>query len=381
MRLLHTSDWHLGRAFHGVDLLAAQGRFLDHLVEVVRAERVDAVVVAGDVYDRALPPVDAVRLLDDALDRLHDAGAQVVLSSGNHDSPQRLGFGARRAERAGLHVRTAVRDLARPALLGDAHGPVAVYALPYLEPATAAEALEAEAPTHEHVLRSALARVRADLARHAGARSVVAAHAFVTGAAPSDSERDIRVGGVGAVPRSLLAGFDYVALGHLHGPQRLAETVRYSGSPLPYSFSEARQRKGSWLVDLGPAGVATVERVPAPVHRPLATLRGRLADLLADPAHAPAEAAFCQVVLTDAERPAAPMDRLRARFPHTVHLTFEPQGAATSRGSYVERVTGLDDEQVCCAFLDDVRGRPASGPERALLRSALEHVRREQALA
>ena len=134
MRLLHTSDWHLGRAFHGVDLLAAQARYLDHLVEVVRSERVDVVVVAGDVHDRALPPVDAVRLLDDALDRLLDAGTQVVVSSGNHDSPQRLGFGARRAERAGLHVRTRVADLDRPVLLGDRHGEVAVYALPYLEP-------------------------------------------------------------------------------------------------------------------------------------------------------------------------------------------------------------------------------------------------------
>jgi len=380
MRLLHTSDWHLGRAFHGVDLLAAQERFLDHLVDVVRAEQVDVVVVAGDVYDRALPPVDAVRLLDDALDRLLGAGAQVVVSSGNHDSPQRLGFGARRAERAGLHLRTAVGELARPVLLADEHGAVAVYALPYLEPATVAGSLEA-APTHQQVLGAALARARADLRRRPAARSVVAAHAFVTGAAPSDSERDIRVGGVGAVPQALFTGFDYAALGHLHGPQRLAEHVRYSGSPLPYSFSEAHHRKGSWLVDLGPQGVAGVERVPAPVHRPLASLRGRLDDLLADPAHAAAQAAFCQVVLTDAERPAVPMDRLRARFPHTVHLTFEPQGGAGRRGSYVERVTGLDDEEVCCAFLDDVRCRPASEAERSLLRSALEQVRRDEVLA
>ena len=379
MRLLHTSDWHLGRAFHGVDLLAAQARFLEHLVEVVRAERVDAVVVAGDVYDRALPPVDAVRLLDDALDRLLDTGAAVVVSSGNHDSPQRLGFGARRAERAGLHLRTAVPHLDRPVLLGDDHGEVAVYALPYLEPATVAEALEA-APSHQQVLGAALARVRADLRGRPGARSVVAAHAFVTGAAPSDSERDIRVGGVGAVPRALFDGFGYAALGHLHGPQRLSETVRYSGSPLPYSFSEAHHRKGSWLVDLGPKAVR-VERVPAPVHRPLAALRGRLDDLLADPAHTAAEGSFCQVVLTDAERPAAPMDRLRARFPHTVHLTFEPEGGAGRRGRYVERVTGLDDEEVCCAFLYDVRGRPASDAERTLLRSALEQVRRDEVLA
>ena len=380
MRLLHTSDWHLGRAFHGVDLLAAQSQFLDHLVEVVRSEAVEAVVVAGDVYDRALPPVDAVRLLDDALDRLLGSGAQVVVSSGNHDSPQRLGFGARRAERAGLHLRTAVADLHRPVLLADDHGEVAVYALPYLEPAMAAEELGVRA-SHQQVLGAALSRVRADLRGRGRTRSVVAAHAFVTGGAPSDSERDIRVGGVGAVPQALFEGFSYTALGHLHGQQRLAETVRYSGSPLAYSFSEQHHRKGSWLVDLGPQGITRVEQVPAPVHRPLASLRGHLDDLLADPAHAPAETAFCQVVLTDAERPAAPMDRLRARFPHTVHLTFEPEGRSSARGSYVERVAGLDDEEVCCAFLTDVRGRPASPDERDLLRAALEQVRRDEVLA
>lgn len=380
MRLLHTSDWHLGRSFHGVDLLGAQAAFLDHLVATVRSERVDVVVVAGDVHDRALPPVDAVRLLDDALDRLLDAGARVVVSSGNHDSPQRLGFGARRAEAAGLHLRTDPADAHRPVLLPDAHGEVAVYALPYLEPALVAQGLGTR-PTHPQVVGAALARVRADLASRPGARSVVAAHAFVSGAAPSDSERDIRVGGVGVVSRTLFDDFSYAALGHLHGPQRLARTVRYSGSPLPYSFSEAGQTKGSLLVHLGAAGVEEVETVPAPVQRPLVVLRGRLADLLADPGLAHAEQAFCQVVLTDAQRPSAPMERLRTRFPHTVHLAFEPEGAVRDRRSYTERVRGLDDEQVCCSFLTDVRGRDADDAERTLLRQALEHVRHEEVRA
>lgn len=380
MRLLHTSDWHLGRSFHGVDLLVAQAAFLDHLVETVRSERVDVVVVAGDVYDRALPPVDAVRLLDDALDRLLDAGARVVVSSGNHDSPQRLGFGARRAEAAGLHLRTDPADLHRPVILPDAHGEVAFYALPYLEPALVAQTLGTR-PTHPQVVGAALARVRADLAGRGGARSVVAAHAFVSGAAPSDSERDIRVGGVGVVSRTLFDDFSYAALGHLHGPQRLAATVRYSGSPLPYSFSETGQVKSSLLVHVGAGRVDAVEPVPAPVHRPLAVLRGRLADLLTDPALAEAEHAFCQVVLTDGQRPSAPMERLRTRFTHTVHLAFEPEGAVRDPRSYTERTRGLDDEQVCCSFVADVRGRDADEAERSLLRRALEQVRRDEVLA
>jgi DNA repair protein SbcD/Mre11 len=378
MRLLHTSDWHLGRAFHGVDLLAAQGAFLDHLVEVVRSERVDAVVVAGDVYDRALPPVDAVRLLDDALDRLLDAGARVVVSSGNHDSAQRLGFGARRAERAGLHLRTAVADLDRPALLGDEHGEVAVYALPYLEPATVAEAL-GTAPSHHQVLGAALARVRADLRGRPGARSVVAAHAFVTGAAPSDSERDIRVGGVGDVSAGLFDGIDYTALGHLHGAQVLRPGLRYSGSPLAFSFSEAAQAKGSWLVELDAAGLAGVERVPAPVPRRLSSLTGALADLLVDPALAQQEDDWLSVVLTDAVRPEDPMARLRTRFPHVLVLDWQPEGAVADDRTYGARVAGRDDLAVVTEFVRHVRcggstsqAGAADDDERALLAEALE---------
>ncbi len=376
MRILHTSDWHLGRSFHRVGLLDAQARFLDHLVEVVRAERLDAVVVSGDVYDRALPSVDAVEVLDDGLDRLLAAGATVLVTSGNHDSAQRLGFGARRAARAGLHLRTRLDQLDEPVLVSDRHGSVALYGLPWLEPTFAAPALDAER-SHAGVLAAAMHRVRADLHRRpVGTRSLVAAHAFVVGGEASGSERDVAVGGVACAPASTFAGVDYAALGHLHGRQHLGGALRYSGSPLPYSFSEAAHRKGSWLVHLDADGVADVEAVEAPVHRQLATLRGRLDDLLTDSAHAAAERAFCQVVLTDAERAREPMQRLRARFPHTLTLAFEPEGAARGEATYADRVRGLDDTAVCCSFLEHVRGRPVPPVERALLAEALEAGRR-----
>ncbi len=371
MRLLHTSDWHLGRSFHQVSMLGAQEQFLDHLVDTVREESVDAVVVAGDVYDRALPPVDAVAVLDEALDRLVDSGAVVLVTSGNHDSPQRLGFGGRRSARAGLHLRTRVADLSRPVVLEDGHGPVALYGLPYLEPGLVHDDLGV-GRSHAQVLGAAMQRVRADLADRGAVRSVVAAHAFVTGAAASSSERDIRVGGIDSAPRSTFDGVDYVALGHLHGPQQVSESVRYSGSPLPYSFSERDHVKGSWLVDIDADGVRAVEKVSAPTHRRLAVLRGDLDQLLADPAHHDAESAFCQVVLTDAERPREPMERLRARFPHTVSLLFEPSGGRVARPSYAERVQGLGEAELCCSFLEDVRGRGASDAERQLVGQALE---------
>jgi exonuclease SbcD len=378
VRLLHTSDWHLGRSFHRVGLLDAQADYVDHLVETVRSERVDVVLVAGDVYDRALPGVDVVALLDEALARLTGTGATVVLSSGNHDSPRRLGFAARLLERAGVHVRTDPGRCGDPVLLEDRHGPVALYPLPYLEPALVAGQLGADGAGragHEAVLGAAMSAVRADLAgRPRGTRSVVAAHAFVVGGAPSDSEREIAVGGVASVPAAVLDGVDYVALGHLHGRQRLGETIRYSGSPLAYSFSEHRHVKGSWLVELGAAGVTSVQAVDAPVPRRLAVLRGRLDDLLADPSLDGAQDSWCQVTLTDAERPREAMTRLRARFAHAVELRFEPEGDRLSP-SYTARVAGRTDLDVCCGFVEHVRGRAADAEEQVLLRDAVEQVR------
>jgi exonuclease SbcD len=369
MRLLHTSDWHLGRSLHGVSLLGAQSLFLDSLVATVRSESIDLVVVAGDVYDRALPSVDTVHLLDEALDRLLDAGARVLMSSGNHDSAQRLGFGRRRAARAGLHLRCCPSAAGEPVLVGDRHGVVACYALPYLEPGLHHDALGV-ARSHQAVLGAAMAAVRADLAARAAPRSVVAAHAFIAGGQSSDSERDIRVGGVDRADTTLFDGVGYTALGHLHAPQTLSQTIRYCGSPLAYSFSEAGQAKGVWLVEYGARSVTRVEQVPAPATRPLVSLRGRLTDLLTDPRHAVAEDAYLHVTLTDAERPREPMQRLRARFPHTLVLGFEPQGVPpqlTGRTS-----PPRSDEDLCWAFLAEVRGHAESPEERRFIQQALE---------
>ena len=360
MRMLHTSDWHLGRSLHRADLRAAQAAFLDHLVDVVRAERVDVVLVAGDVYDRAVPPVDAVQLCEDALLRLHDTGARIVLISGNHDSARRLGFGSALLDKAGVHLRTQVSDLARPVLLEDTHGPVAVYGAPYAEPA---------------VLGDEVLAIQADADARGVRRRVVLAHGWVTGGAASDSERDITVGGVGQVPAAIFAGFSYVALGHLHGQQTLAPHLRYSGSPLPYSFSEVNHHKGSWLVELDSAGVARAERVPAPRYRRLSVLRGRLADLLGSPRYAEFEDDFVSVTLTDPSRPAGPMDALRTRFPHILVLAFEPEGAVPDAGCYRARVAGRDDRAVAAEFVQHVRNAPATDGERRLLTDAFEAVR------
>jgi len=369
MRFLHTSDWHLGRSLHRADLRAAQAAFLDHLVGTAASERVDAVLIAGDVYDRAIPPVDAVALYEDALARLRSSGARVILISGNHDSARRLGVNSALIDAAGVHLRTRPEALADPVPLADAHGPLAVYGVPYLEPALGLPGTETRA-THETVLRDALARIRADAAARGVTRTVVVAHAWVAGGAASASERDIAVGGIGYVPPGLFDQFSYVALGHLHGRQTLAGHLRYSGSPLPYSFSEKDHQKGSWLVDVDADGTATADWVPAPVYRRLAALSGRLDELLAAPEHDPHEGDFLAVTLTDTVRPEGAMDRLRARFPHVLTLEFRPEGATADPRGYREKVRGRDDLAVAAEFVRHVRSSDATDPERKLLAEA-----------
>ncbi|MGX1299550.1 exonuclease SbcD [Streptomyces albogriseolus] len=377
MRFLHTSDWHLGRSFHRVGMLGAQAEFIGHLVSTVREREVDAVVVSGDVYDRAVPPLAAVELFDDALHRLAGLGVPTVMISGNHDSARRLGVGAGLMGRAGIHLRTEPAACGTPVLLPDAHGDVAFYGLPYLEPALVRDEFGVERAGHETVLAAAMDRVRADLAaRPAGTRSVVLAHAFVTGGEPSDSERDIAVGGVASVPAAVFDGVDYVALGHLHGCQTLTDRVRYSGSPLPYSFSEAGHRKSMWLVDLAADGSVTAERVDCPVPRPLARLRGTLEELLADPALAPHEEAWVEATLTDPVRPADPMARLAERFPHTLALVFDPDRPPDDPDvSYARRLAGRDDQQIAEDFVAHVRGAGPDPHERTVLRDAFDAVR------
>ncbi|RLU80482.1 exonuclease SbcCD subunit D [Streptomyces griseocarneus] len=384
MRMLHTSDWHLGRSFHRMSLIQAQREFVDHLVATVHAREVDVVLVAGDVYDRAVPPLSAVELFDTALHRLAEAGVPTVMISGNHDSPRRLGVGAGLIERAGIHLRTAPAECGAPVVLADEHGDVAFYGLPYLEPSLVRTEFGTPRGGHQAVLTAAMDRVRTDLAaRPAGTRSVVLAHAFVTGGASSDSERDISVGGVASVSPEVFDGVDYAALGHLHGCQTVTERVRYSGSPLAYSFSEASHRKTMWLVDLGADGDLTAERIDCPVPRPLARIRGRLDELLRDPRLERYEEAWVEATLTDPHRPDEPMARLARRFPHVVSLVLEPERPPEDPlASYAQRLRGRSDHEIAEDFVAHVRGgRGPDASERTVLTGAVDSVRLAESAA
>ncbi|MFI5622993.1 exonuclease SbcCD subunit D [Nocardioides sp. NPDC051685] len=371
MRILHTSDWHLGRSFHREGMLGHQAAYVDHLLSVVEQGEVDVVCVSGDVYDRALPQVDAVRLASEALARLAASRAKVVITSGNHDSAQRLGFGSELIDAAGIFIRTDLAGVGRPVMLPDEHGEVAFYGLPYLDPDAARASWGLESRSHQAALGEAMRRVRADLDGRGG-RSVVMAHAFVTGAEPSDSERDISVGGVSMVPASLFEDISYAALGHLHGRHTITDTVRYSGSPLAYSFSEATHLKGSWLIDLDESGFVASEFVEAPVPRKLARLRGTLEELLSDPRHEVQEQSWLQITLTDRIRPAQAMERLRRRFPHTLVLGFESTAPVLGALSQPDPARPRRDIDLVTEFVAELRGEPAAKAELALLQTAVD---------
>ena len=375
MRVLHTSDWHVGRMFHGRDLLTDQESVLGGLADLVVDQRVDVVVVAGDLYDRAVPSGEAVAACARILSRIRQAGVEIVVIPGNHDSAARLGVFREFAAAGGLHMRTQIADLSQPVLLDDRHGQVAFYGIPYLEPEAARHVLDS-APGHHGVLSAAMDRVRADLTNRPGVRSVVLAHAFVTGGRRSESERSIATGGVELVSGSVFDGVDYVALGHLHGPQELAGYLRYSGSPLAYSFSEANHRKSVWLVDLDAGGLADVRRVALPVPRRLATLQGELAELLARPSLEELVDRYLYVVVTDPVRPIDAMRRLQRRFPHAVRMDWQPAGGRLADPlTFADSGVVRDDEDIACRFVADCRGADPVDAERALIAEAFAAVR------
>jgi DNA repair protein SbcD/Mre11 len=379
MRLLHTSDWHLGRTLHGVDLLPHQAEFADHLICVAKAEAVDAVVVSGDIFDRATPPLDAVALADEILARLASSGIRTVLSSGNHDSSIRLGFGSRLADAAGIHLRTRADDVGSPVLFETPSGLAAIYAVPFLDPVGLSVPWQLSQPTHEAALRTAMHRIRSDLSSRR-CLSVVMAHAFVAGGQPSDSERDISVGGVDRVPVDTFAGVDYVALGHLHGPRQLDRQMAYSGSPLAFSFSEVQHIKGTWLVNFTPQGHLKQDFIPTPVARRLDRISGSLTDLLQSTRFDNLSESWLEVTLTDPENPPHAIEHLRRRFPHLLSLRHQPPTLLQSGVPYPKQDPSRPDGQLALDFVAAVRGTPATINEAKHLQSAFDVCCHEDAL-
>lgn len=384
VRILHTSDWHLGRTLHGVDLHEHQQAFLDHLVDLVRTRDIDAVLVSGDVYDRAFPGVETVKLLSRTLTRLSQH-TTVIVTPGNHDSATRLGFGSE-LMRESVRILADVVDVDKPVILASDGFDVAVYGLPYLDPDLARSSFvtpEGDLPprSHEGVLTAAMQRIRNDLAgRSAGARptrSIVMAHAFVVGGLASESERDITIGGVDSAPSAVFEGVDYVALGHLHGPQKIAmarsaTVARYSGSPLAYSFSEKDHNKSMVLLEFSADGPPTVELIATPVPRRLKHLEGTM-DVLLGPDNTDWAEAWVRIFVTDSHYPTDMQGRLRAVFPHALVIAHVP-GASSSTVSAPVVTEAMNPLEVTGQFVEYVTTARPTDDESALLQTAYDAV-------
>jgi exonuclease SbcD len=373
LRFLHTADWHLGRLFHGLHLTDDQAFVLEEFVAMARDVRPDFIVVAGDVYDRAVPPPDAVALLDDVLSRLVlDAAIPTIVIAGNHDSPDRLGFGARVLAERGLHVSGALRSEFRP-LIFDAEGwRLAVAPLPYAEPATVRDRVEGcEASSHNEAMAALVARARAVMP--SGARRLAVAHAFVAGAAESDSERPLSVGGSAGVDAAVFADFDYTALGHLHRPQRAgSDRVRYAGSLLKYSFAEADHTKSVALVELAGDGAVRVEEIALTPRRDVRRLQGSLAELLTGPPPGVGRQDYVEAVLTDREAIFDAIGKLRAVYPNCLRVdrrAFFERGMEAADTRFDHR--GKTRMELFDLFWREVTGEAPSDAERELLEEVL----------
>jgi exonuclease SbcD len=429
MRFIHTADWHLGRLFYGVHLTEEQALVMDQLIDIARDARADALVIAGDIYDRAVPPPDAVRLLNDCLSRLIlDVKIPTLLIAGNHDSADRLDFGARLFDGRRLHVTGQFRRPCEPVIFHDAHGPVAFHALPYAEPATVRSALQCAAIVdHDSAMRHAIDRIRAayeapnadgrsgalDGARSDGPlegrsssladagsralggasvpnssvvrRSVLIAHAFVAGGAECESERPLSVGGSGVVSADAFAGFNYTALGHLHRPQSLAGgAIRYSGSLMKYSFDEADQAKGIYIVDMAADGSCSVETIPLKPRRDVRRIEGMFDDLMRGVVGGLPDGGsredYVQADILDPGPILDAMARLRETWPNLLNINRPNRqftGAGAGAAGARPDVRRTSERTLFNDFFQFTTGEALSPEQNAEFTAVLDRIRRE----
>lgn len=378
MRFIHTSDWHLGRIFYGEHLTADQSYILHNFLDLVADVRPQAVLIAGDIYDRAVPPVEAVELLNEVLARLTlDMRIPVIMIAGNHDSPERVGFGNRLLAKQGLHVIGPLASTVSTVSIEDEFGPVHFVPITYAEPSVVKVTYGLEATmNHEQAMQFLVQQSAATIP--AGRRSVAIAHAYITGGEESESERPLTVGGSGTVSSTIFQPFHYTALGHLHKAQRAgAENIRYSGSLLKYSFSETGQHKGVCVIDMDRAGKTEVQFVPLKPRRDVRCIEGYMNDLLKAPASFSGQEDYIMANLLDEQPVLDPMGRLRQIYPNILGASRKIVSAVTDLNGPTGDHRSLSEQEIFRSFFEQVAGRVLSDQENSLFCRIVEDVFRE----
>lgn len=339
MRFLHLSDLHIGKRLNEFSLLEDQAYILGQILEITKSEQPDGVLIAGDVYDKAAPSAEAVGLFDDFLTRLSRSGTAVFLISGNHDSPERIAYGSRILDRCRIYLSPLYEGKTEPVILKDEIGEVAVYLLPFLKPAMLRRFWpEEEIGSYTDALRLAVGAMDIGSSR----RNILVAHQFVTGASRCESE-EVTIGGLDNVDASVFAAFDYVALGHIHSPQSIGETIRYCGTPLKYSFSEAGQEKSVTVVELSEKGSLQLRTIPLKPLHDLRELRGRYGELTARSFYegTPTED-YLHIVLTDEEDVLGAAEKLRTIYPNLMKLSYDNRRTRSDR--VLESASGVEEK-------------------------------------
>lgn len=374
MKFLHLADLHLGKRVNGFSMLEDQAHILRQILAILDDEQPDGVLIAGDVYDKSVPTVEAVELLDGFLTELRTRGVPVLLISGNHDSPERLAFGGRVMDSCGIHISPVYDGALAPVTLHDEFGPVHVWLLPFVKPAHARRWFpDADIESYTDAVAEAVAHMDIDTA----ARNVLVTHQFVTGGTRSGSE-ELSVGGTDNVDSGVFAPFDYVALGHLHGAQHIGrETIRYAGSPLKYSFSEARQHKSVTVVTLGEKGDVQVRTVALTPLRELREIRGSYDELTARSfyEHTTYRSDYLHLILTDEQDVFDAMSRLRTIYPYLMTLDYDNARTRAAGGMSVpaetERRTPLELFE---ALYQRQNHRPMSEVQREYIAQLMEQI-------
>lgn len=377
MKLFHLSDLHLGKRIHERSLIDDQRDILNRIVGLVSAEKPDAVMIAGDVYDRSVPSEEAVALFDDFLFRLSELRVSVLVISGNHDSAERLGFGGRIMERGGIYISpefnpTNYRRILHPVVLNDEYGEVNFYMLPYITPAAVRAARGESGISGWNEMAE---RVFSDMDIDVSKRNILIAHQFVTGASTCDSER-VSVGGADNIDAYVFEPFDYVALGHLHGKQNIGrETVRYCGTPLKYSFSEVSHRKSVTVVNADQKGDIRISEIPldAPLHD-WREIRGSFGDI----AVGQGSEDFVRVVLTDEEEIYNAISKLREYFPNIMSLEYDNSHTRVAKEfvptAHLDKLSPAD---IFAEFYKQQRGGELSGQQLKIVNDIFTEIGEE----
>ena len=375
MKFIHTSDWHIGRLFQNIALLDDQLYVLQQVKAYAIEHKVDAVIIAGDIFDRSVPPAEAVDALNNFLEQLTlELSIPVILISGNHDSAKRLGFGAKHMQHAGLHILSNLTEVTRPIRIDSDTGPVNFYGIPYHDPVEVRETFDCDVKSYDEAHQHIVKRINA--VRSPDIPSVLISHCFIDGAEESESERPLSIGGADRVSYEPLKSFDYVALGHLHAPQYKGfGHIRYSGSLLKYSFSEYKQKKGITLVEMDLTGLVSYQHLVLTPQHDLRVLEGTLADILDNATTDANNQDYLLIKLTDKNDILDPMGQIRKVYPNTLQL--ERTQFSFASGSRLVADVGLKrtEQQVFTDFFEQVTGNELSDAQHTLLLKTIQQIK------